>query len=72
MNKATKGKPHFDREICIACTMCVSVCPTGALDLEIRNSNHGFRRYPTLTNAKKCIGCMACEQECPSGAIVIV
>ncbi|MBC2716577.1 MAG: 4Fe-4S binding protein [Desulfobacteraceae bacterium] len=73
MNKnARKEKPKFDREVCIACTMCVNICPTGALDLEIRNSTHGFRRYPVLTDAKKCIGCNACEQDCPSGAILMV
>ena len=70
MNKQRlKGTPRFDRELCIACTMCVSICPAGVIDLEIRNSIHGFRRFPVLTDSKKCIGCKACEQECPSGAI---
>ena len=72
MNKPPKEKPRFDREVCIACTMCATTCPTGAIDLEIRNSNHGFRRFPVLTDPKKCIGCKACEQECPSGAIGMV
>ena len=64
-----KEAPRFDREICIACGMCVSVCPTGALDLEIRNSITGFRRFPVLAAAQKCIGCGACENECPTLAI---
>jgi formate hydrogenlyase subunit 6/NADH:ubiquinone oxidoreductase subunit I len=72
MNKTPKGKPRFDREICIACTMCANICPTGAIDLEIRNSGSGFRRFPMLADEKKCIGCSACEQECPSGAIEMV
>lgn len=70
-NAAQKEKPRFDRELCIACTMCASVCPTGVIDLEIRNSIHGFRRFPVLTDEKKCISCSACEQECPSGAITM-
>ena len=70
MNKETrKEKPRFDRELCIACTMCVSICPTGVIGLEIRNSARGFRRFPALTDEKRCIGCKACEQDCPSGAI---
>ena len=73
MNKETrKEKPRFDRELCIACTMCANICPTGVIDLEIRNSAHGFRRFPVLKDPKKCIGCKACEQECPSGAIGMV
>jgi len=64
-----KGIPRFDRELCIACTMCAGICPTGAIDLEIRNSSHGFRRFPVLAEPKKCIGCGACDEECPSGAI---
>ena len=70
MNKETrKEKPRFDRELCIACTMCVSICPTGVIGLEIRNSARGFRRFPVLTDEKRCIGCKACELDCPSGAI---
>ncbi|PIP41591.1 MAG: hypothetical protein COX19_03115 [Desulfobacterales bacterium CG23_combo_of_CG06-09_8_20_14_all_51_8] len=70
MNKQRlKETPRFDRELCIACTMCVNICPTGALDLEIRNSIKGFRRFPVLANPQKCIGCRACEEECPAGAI---
>ncbi len=68
-NQNRKEIPRFDRELCIACTMCAGICPTGVIDLEIRNSSHGFRRFPILTNEKKCIACKACEQECPSGAI---
>lgn len=67
--KPPKQTPRFDRELCIACGMCVSICPTGALDLEIRNSIKGFRRFPALAAAQKCIGCGACEEECPTRAI---
>jgi formate hydrogenlyase subunit 6/NADH:ubiquinone oxidoreductase subunit I len=68
-NQRQKESPRFDRETCIACSMCVNVCPTGALDLEIRNSITGFRRFPALANPQKCIGCGACADECPVGAI---
>ncbi len=72
MNKIKqKTAPRFDREICIACTMCADICPTGAIDLEIRNSARGFRRFPVIRDEKKCTGCGACEAECPSGAIAM-
>ena len=67
--KTVKEKPQFDRELCIACTMCADICPTGAIDLEIRNSMHGFRRFPVLADENKCISCKSCETDCPSGAI---
>ncbi len=68
LSKSTQF-PVFDLKICTACNMCASVCPTGAIDLAIKNSSNGFRRYPVLADAKKCISCGACEQECPFGAI---
>ena len=67
--KTKKEKPRFNRELCIACTMCSDICPTGAIDLEVRNSNHGFRRYPFLADENKCISCASCETDCPTGAI---
>ncbi|RJP86894.1 MAG: 4Fe-4S dicluster domain-containing protein [Desulfobacteraceae bacterium] len=67
--QSQKPTPRFDREVCIACTMCAGICPTGVIGLEIRNSARGFRRFPVLTDEKRCIGCKACEQDCPSGAI---
>lgn len=74
MNTSQRRKetPRFDREICIACTMCVNICPVGALELEIRNSVTGFRRFPVLAAPGKCIGCGACADECPVGAIMMV
>jgi ferredoxin len=67
--KTKKEKPRFDRVLCIACIMCADICPTGAIGLKIRNSTHGFRRYPILADENKCISCKFCEKGCPSSAI---
>ncbi len=68
-NRSKRPTPQFDRELCIACTSCIDICPTGALEPEIRNSIHGFRRFPVLSQEEKCIRCSLCEQECIVGAI---
>jgi len=70
--KKQKQIPLFNKELCIACTMCVNICPMGALELKIANSISGFRRLPFLVDAEQCTGCLSCEQECPSGAILMV
>ncbi|MCU0598954.1 MAG: 4Fe-4S binding protein [Desulfobacterales bacterium] len=73
MNKNKKKPiPRFNREVCIACTMCVDVCPVGVLDLVISNSPSGFRRYPMLASAHNCTGCASCEKQCPAGAITMI
>ena len=66
-----KSTPRFNKELCMACTMCVDLCPTGALDLQISNSLYGFRRYPVLTDPENCTGCKSCENRCPGGAITM-
>jgi formate hydrogenlyase subunit 6/NADH:ubiquinone oxidoreductase subunit I len=64
--------PRFNKEVCVACTMCVDICPVGVLDLQIANSPHGFRRYPFLAFVDKCTGCFSCEKQCPVGAITMM
>lgn len=46
---------------CTGCTLCGSVCPTGAISFEIRN---GFR-YPQV-NQQKCVNCEICVKKCPA------
>jgi len=70
-NSQHKTAPVFNKELCIACSMCVDICPTGALDLQIANSPRGFRRYPYLISAGKCTGCASCEKQCPVVAIIM-
>jgi len=70
--KKQKQTPVFNKEVCIACTMCVNICPMGVLELQVVNSNTGFRRFPFLADAENCTGCLSCEKECPSDAILMV
>lgn len=70
--KSKQNIPGINMKTCTACTMCIDICPAGALDLKIRNSDTGFRRYPYLEYKADCIGCGMCEKECPVGAIVMI
>ncbi len=71
INTHTKLFPGFNKEKCMACTICVEVCPAGALDLAIANSITGFRLFPVLANQDQCMGCCFCEKHCPTGAIIM-
>ncbi|MEM0372738.1 MAG: 4Fe-4S binding protein [archaeon] len=49
-----------DRNKCIYCGGCVSVCPANALTLkEVRIE----------CDAKKCVDCGSCIKFCPAGAL---
>lgn len=51
-----------DKDKCIGCTACVSVCPVGAIKM-IDGIAHIDKNI--------CIKCGACESVCPVGAIKI-
>lgn len=50
----------IDREKCLRCGGCVSVCPVDALEL----TESGVK-----IDREKCIECGNCEKICPVGAI---
>jgi ferredoxin len=56
------GKPKaiVDKNICLACGGCISVCPQDALSM------FGGR---ALVEEEKCISCAICIRICPIGAI---
>ncbi|RLJ01525.1 MAG: ferredoxin [Candidatus Aenigmatarchaeota archaeon] len=51
-----------NKEKCLRCGGCVSVCPKNALEL----TEQGIIR-----DEKKCINCGICEKFCPVGAIKV-
>lgn len=53
--------PVIVKDDCIACGICVDVCPCDVLEI-IDDSS-------TVTNEDACIACAQCEEECPVGAI---
>jgi NAD-dependent dihydropyrimidine dehydrogenase PreA subunit len=56
-----KAVAVIDFEKCTGCGICVSVCPTGAIEV----NQHA------VVNEETCNGCAACVSECPNEAIII-
>lgn len=55
---------EVDEKNCIACGICVAVCPTGALRKERQNAQ--VIRY---FNSALCSNCSLCEEACPKQVI---
>ena len=59
--------PKWNMESCTNCDLCVSACPTQAI--EKRTGNDGKVQYALLED--KCINCSICTSICPSDAWTI-
>jgi NAD-dependent dihydropyrimidine dehydrogenase PreA subunit len=55
---------ELDKELCVDCGACVSVCPTGAVHFEEDRS--------VTINQSKCIQCALCVDSCPRFAIKLM
>lgn len=71
-------KAHIDKEKCVNCGMCASVCPYSAIANRKRPCERACKikaisKDPETKAAKidysKCISCGACVYQCPFGAI---
>ena len=51
----------IDEAVCIGCTACLRICPTGAIS--------GARKHPHVIDPELCISCGACAVKCPVKAI---
>ncbi len=60
MNHTGKPKAIIDREICLACGGCISVCPQDAITM---------RSSKAVVTKEKCISCEICIKTCPIAAI---
>ena len=52
-------EPEWDRSACTDCTLCVSICPKGAIRKEGDTYSH---------DRSKCINCSVCTSKCPTNA----
>src|SRR3984957_19357568 len=62
---------HNGEERCIACKLCVAVCPAQAITIEAEQREDGSRRTTRYDiDMVKCIYCGLCQEACPVDAIV--
>lgn len=61
-------KPQFDVDKCMACVICLDVCPIGCIVLG-KPSGKDPNAYPELISLKACVSCGFCMEECPADAI---
>ena len=54
-----------DRDTCVHCGLCTSVCPSRALTLD-------REQWALLYNENKCVGCNRCIPSCPTRSITNV
>jgi pyruvate ferredoxin oxidoreductase delta subunit len=60
----TTGKPKFLRKNCIACKMCVLICPEGCIS--------GKEKNTYICDYNFCKGCANCVAICPKQDIIMV
>ncbi|MCT0212001.1 4Fe-4S binding protein [Synechococcus sp. CS-1326] len=60
-----QGEIRIDRERCVDCGLCTSVCPSGALAIGLPDWRLGF-------DAQRCLVCEQCIPSCPFEAINLV
>ncbi len=70
-----RGIQYFEtdergRTKCVACGLCMAVCPSQCITIETAEDEEG-RRYPLTyeLDVTRCIFCGYCEEACPVNAI---
>ena len=70
------GQPSFPEvifaeELCKGCELCIAVCPTKILKLDLtRVNSRGY--YPAIIyNLAECSGCGSCAKMCPDSVITV-
>ena len=56
-------KAFADKNICVACGVCMKTCPKSAISV--------YRGCYAVVDESKCVGCSLCAKACPAGCITI-
>ena len=56
---------------CVACTLCMVVCPSNAIKAIEAGESEDHGKYPVAftIDLQRCIFCGFCQEACPKGAI---
>jgi heterodisulfide reductase subunit A len=58
---------EINSDVCSGCGVCITLCPYGALEAEIKTED-GKEIKRSKLNEALCQGCGTCASACPSGA----
>ena len=71
-----RGNPELTidpdgRRRCVACTLCMVVCPSNAIRGIVAEEGPEHEKYPVqfTIDLQRCIFCGLCQEACPKGAI---
>ena len=68
--KIDRGRIEISDEECKGCSLCVTACPPGVINLSERLNGHGY--HPASYLGSGCTGCGICFFACPEpGAITV-
>ena len=66
LNNLFVPKPLIIKEKCVACGVCIEMCPTAPKSVDWFD---GDKKRPPVHNYKTCIRCFCCQELCPESAI---
>lgn len=59
-----KKKAEVEKHYCVACGVCINICPRDAITIY-----HGIH---AMVSEELCIGCSKCSKACPAGTIRMI
>jgi|ERR1035437_3084598 uncharacterized protein (DUF362 family)/NAD-dependent dihydropyrimidine dehydrogenase PreA subunit len=66
LNNRFVPKPFIIKEKCVACGVCISMCPMEPKSVDWSDDD---KNKPPVHNYKTCIRCFCCQELCPESAI---
>ena len=58
-----KKTAEVDRDVCVACGVCIKACPKNAIAV--------WKGCWAAADLSKCVGCGLCAKACPAGCITV-
>ena len=66
--KNYRGKIKFNESLCIGCSLCMKVCPAGAITKKVEDVEEG-QKITLCFSLSSCTFCKFCADHCPKKAI---
>jgi ferredoxin len=63
--------PVVDYKPCMACGICVAVCPFGNLEMTAVGLDSYGNAFPALSSPETCTGCGLCAKACPIDCLTL-